>query len=195
MSSNIKNLKYIVELRLGMCFTMTEEEKVEYKIIDDKVGYPYNIKQQIVTAKDKQIPMIPKDTVHRVDTVLKSYDQIPCKINGNLTSILLDTNSDSNLLHGELLERVQNENARASYYTEGTLRKTQYLAYGFEFEDEDSNYIHQYSGYLTDFERNLECFQLTGSMFHQSIREINMHACEIEKLAVESRKRLQKTRK
>ena len=199
INSNVKKLRYTVNLKLATCFFMTDEEKIEYKVIDSKDGYPYNIKYQTIKIEDRQIPLLPKDTVHRIDTTIRSYDQIPCKINGNLTSILLNPALDleedgSILLHGELLERVQNENARLSYYTNGALRRTQYLAYGFEFQDEYSNDVHQYSGFLTDFDRNRCCFERTGSIFHGTVREISTDRSEILNLATEAKKLLQKTK-
>lgn len=217
MSSNIKNVKYKVELKLALCFTMAGEEIIEHKIIDNNNGYPYNIKQKTVNIEDRPIPVIPKDAAHRVDTTLKSYEQIPCKINGCLTSILLDEASDEFLLHSRLLEEVQNENARGSYYMNSTLRKVIYLAYGFEYQEECKKmlhqdqekckkllhqdqeeceiFLHQYNGYLTDFDRNVECFNLTGSMFHGTVKEINMDMPEITRLVEETRKNLQKIRK
>jgi len=193
MSSTIENVRYTVYLKQGMCFSTTEQVQKEYEVIDSRKKYPYNTKERKIEIEEQRVPVLGVKSTNKIHTVLKEYDQIPCMINGRLSSIVVDKNDGTARLHSELVEDIQNENARIFYNSASTYKITQYLSYGFEFELEDC--IFRYGGFLTPYDRDRFCFEQTGSMFHGSVENIEIDMHEVDFLAERIKENRQKIKK
>jgi len=162
MSSNIE-VKHTVELRSVYCVDqhMLRESR-EYKTSNCK--YSNQEQKQTFMSLSSMAATMDADCFKKISYVQKKYEQVSCYINGKMSSILVDSNDGSEyLLYRDLLEKIEQENAKSVYYTDGEGMTLYYLTYGYEYEKDD--HLYERSGFLNSYERDVEGFREAGSMF------------------------------
>ena len=172
MSSKIE-VKHTVELRYVYCVNNALlREKREYKTSNCKYSKQEN--QQTFLSLSKMAATLDSDSLKNISYVQKKYEQVSCYINDKLSSVLIDLDDESSyLLYSELLEKVEQENAKSVFYSDGENMMLHYLTYGYEYRIGDD--LHERDGFLNSYERDVEGFRETCCMFGRFMGNLEMN--------------------
>ncbi len=182
MSSKIKNLKYHVTLNSAIFVGTSIRENVTYQTYDTNARPCFRKYDKIVCTNIKNIPQVEEDSKRFIQTTLKKYEQFSCLLDGKISSVLLEDETDHYLLYRTLLEQIERKNAKDHYYNSEFGRTTLYLTYGYQFEKDGR--IRQYEGFFNSFERDIACYQKTGIMYGENIAELETKIIGIEDIVV-----------